>query len=83
MTTIAMVIGMLPIALASGAAAEMNNGLAIVIIGGLLSSLFLTLVIVPVVYMMVVRLEERFTKHKDSNYGELMVADYEPLNHEE
>src|SRR5690606_27259595 len=33
MTTIAMVFGMLPIALASGAAAEMNNGLAIVIIG--------------------------------------------------
>src|SRR5690606_31305836 len=58
MTTIAMVFGMLPIALASGAAAEMNNGLAIVIIGGLLSSLFLTLVIVPVVYLIVVNLEE-------------------------
>ncbi|MBQ0152741.1 MAG: efflux RND transporter permease subunit, partial [Chryseobacterium sp.] len=50
MTTIAMIFGMLPIALAKGAGAEMNNGLAWVIIGGLTSSLFLTLIIVPVVY---------------------------------
>ncbi len=62
MTTIAMVFGMLPIAMASGAAAEMNNGLAIVIIGGLLSSLFLTLVIVPVVYLIVVKLERKLAK---------------------
>lgn len=76
MTTIAMVFGMLPIALASGAAAEMNNGLAIVIIGGLLSSLFLTLVMVPVVYLIVVGLEERFSKTKDVKYEDLIVADY-------
>ncbi|MDX5477824.1 MAG: efflux RND transporter permease subunit, partial [Cyclobacteriaceae bacterium] len=50
MTTLAMVIGMLPIALASGAGAEWKNGLAWVIIGGLLSSMFLTLVVVPVIY---------------------------------
>jgi HAE1 family hydrophobic/amphiphilic exporter-1 len=36
-----------PIALASGAGAEWKNGLAWVIIGGLISSLFLTLIIVP------------------------------------
>ena len=41
---------MLPIALANGAGAEMNKGLAWVIIGGLTSSLFLTLIIVPIVY---------------------------------
>jgi multidrug efflux pump subunit AcrB len=39
MTTIAMVFGMFPIALASGAGAEWKNGLAWVIIGGLISSL--------------------------------------------
>lgn len=50
MTTIAMVIGMLPIAMASGPGAELKNGLAWVVIGGLLSSLFLTLIVVPVVY---------------------------------
>ena len=50
MTTLAMVIGMLPIALASGAGAEWKNGLAWVLIGGLTSSMFLTLIVVPVVY---------------------------------
>lgn len=52
MTTIAMAIGMLPIAMASGPGAELKNGLAWVVIGGLLSSLFLTLIVVPVVYQL-------------------------------
>jgi HAE1 family hydrophobic/amphiphilic exporter-1 len=51
MTTLAMVFGMLPIALASGEASEVKNGLAWAIIGGLTSSLLLTLVLVPSVYM--------------------------------
>ncbi|WP_288870249.1 efflux RND transporter permease subunit, partial [uncultured Capnocytophaga sp.] len=51
MTTIAMVAGMIPLAIANGAGAEVNNGLAIVIIGGLISSLFLTLIVVPLVYL--------------------------------
>ncbi len=83
MTTIAMVFGMLPIALATGAAAEMNNGLAIVIIGGLLSSLFLTLIIVPVVYLIVVRLETKFSKHEKVDYEAQMVADYKHLHPED
>ncbi len=51
MTTLAMVFGMLPIALATGAGAETKKGLAWVIIGGLTSSLLLTLVLVPSAYM--------------------------------
>lgn len=53
MTTIAMVIGMLPIAVASGPGASWKNGLAWAIIGGLLSSMFLTLVVIPVLYQVV------------------------------
>ncbi|MFA5245974.1 MAG: efflux RND transporter permease subunit, partial [Pedobacter sp.] len=53
MTTLSMVIGMLPIALASGTASEWKNGLAWVIIGGLLSSLILTVFLVPVIYYLV------------------------------
>jgi HAE1 family hydrophobic/amphiphilic exporter-1 len=45
-----MVFGMLPMAIATGAGAEMKNGMAWVIIGGLLSSLALTLLLVPCVY---------------------------------
>ncbi len=83
MTTIAMVFGMLPIAMANGEASSMNNGLAIVIIGGLLSSLFLTLIIVPVVYYILVGLEERFFRHKNKDYDALMVEKYEHLHPDE
>jgi len=62
MTTLSMVIGMLPIALAKGTASEWKNGLAWVIIGGLLSSLILTVYLVPVVYYAVDSLKEKFTK---------------------
>ncbi|MGX5818096.1 efflux RND transporter permease subunit [Chitinophaga lutea] len=60
MTTIAMVIGMLPIALATGGVASTKNGLAWVIIGGLISSMFLTLIVVPVIYMVVDKLMAKF-----------------------
>ncbi len=79
MTTIAMVIGMLPIALASGAGAEWKNGLAWVIIGGLLSSLFLTLIVVPVIYAIFDRLVNRFSKKKPVPIEELMTAGYVPV----
>jgi HAE1 family hydrophobic/amphiphilic exporter-1 len=61
MTTLAMAIGMLPIALAKGTASEWKNGLAWVIIGGLLSSLILTVYLVPMVYYLVDRLKERIS----------------------
>lgn len=50
MTTIAMVIGMLPIALSTSSGSEWKNSLAWVIIGGLSTSLCLTIFIVPMVY---------------------------------
>lgn len=50
MTTLSMVIGMLPIALSHSSGAEWKSGLAWALIGGLTSSLILTLVLVPVVY---------------------------------
>lgn len=64
MTTIAMIIGMLPIALGKGTASEWKNGLAWVIIGGLFSSLILTVYLVPMVYYLVDRLKEKFTTKK-------------------
>ncbi|PQA93905.1 hydrophobic/amphiphilic exporter-1, HAE1 family [Chryseobacterium piscicola] len=77
MTTIAMIFGMIPIAIAKGAGAEMNNGLAWVIIGGLTSSLFLTLIIVPVVYSLFDSLLRRMGKGKPVDYDAEMVAEYE------
>ena len=77
MTTIAMVAGMIPLAIASGAGAEINNALAIVIIGGLISSLFLTLIIVPLVYLIFDNISKRFSKGTKPDYDRLMIADYE------
>ena len=53
MTTIAMVFAMLPLALSSGAGSEIKSPMAISIIGGLLSSMLLTLLIVPVMYRLI------------------------------
>lgn len=76
MTTIAMIFGMLPIALASGAGAEFNKGLAWVVIGGLTSSLFLTLIIVPVVYSLFDSILRRMGQHEKTDYEAEMKADY-------
>lgn len=64
MTTLAMVFGMLPIALATGTASEWKNGLAWVIIGGLLSSLILTVFLVPMVYYLVDTAKEKTNRKK-------------------
>ncbi len=60
MTTIAMVIGMVPIATATGAGAEWKNSLAWVLIGGLTSSMLLTIYLVPMAYYLVDRLGEKW-----------------------
>jgi HAE1 family hydrophobic/amphiphilic exporter-1 len=61
MTTLSMIFGMLPIALATGAGSEWKNGMAWALIGGLTSSLFLTLIVVPVVYSLVDKMKMRFS----------------------
>jgi HAE1 family hydrophobic/amphiphilic exporter-1 len=82
MTTIAMVAGMLPIALANGAGSAWKNGLAWSIIGGLSSSMFLTLVVVPIIYKIVDSLlirtglenKERKQKYQELKLEELVEA---------
>ena len=58
MTSLAMIAGMMPIAMATGAGAEVKSGMAWVIIGGLTSSLVLTLVLVPTMFYIVERLRQ-------------------------
>lgn len=59
MTTIAMVLGMIPIALGIGTSSETNTPMAIAVIGGLLTSTLLTLVVVPVAYTYVDSWEDK------------------------
>jgi len=53
MTTLTMIFGMLPIALSKAPGTEWKSGLAWALVGGLTSSMFLTLLLVPVMYMKV------------------------------
>jgi HAE1 family hydrophobic/amphiphilic exporter-1 len=64
MTTIAMVIGMVPIATATGSGAEWKNGLAWVLMGGLTSSMFLTIIVVPMMYYVVDRIKDKLSAIK-------------------
>ena len=65
MTTFAMVLGMMPIAIGIGEGAETRSPMAIATIGGLITSLFLTLVVVPVVYDLFDELQAKvFRKNK-------------------
>lgn len=62
MTTLAMVFGMLPIAVSAGSGSEYKSAFAWVLVGGLTSSLLLTLVLVPVVYVKVENLKITMTR---------------------
>jgi HAE1 family hydrophobic/amphiphilic exporter-1 len=81
MTTIAMVIGMIPIAIAKGSGAEWKNGLAWILIGGLTSSMFLTIIVVPMMYYIVDRIKEKlnFKKNKNSE-DELLIGSTEGIS---
>ncbi|GEO06265.1 multidrug ABC transporter [Adhaeribacter aerolatus] len=81
MTTLAMVIGMLPIALAGGAVAASKNGLAWALIGGLSSSMFLTLIVVPIIYYLFDRVLAKFGLDKSTKI-ELEEKTMEELEHE-
>ncbi|MCC6725425.1 MAG: efflux RND transporter permease subunit [Saprospiraceae bacterium] len=64
MTTLSMSIGFLPIALAKGAGSEWKNGLAWALIGGLTSSMVLTLFIVPVMFQFIEGFRELIGRFK-------------------
>ena len=74
MTTVAMVAGMLPSALAIGAGGEFRSPMAIAVIGGLLFSTVLSLVFVPAVFTLIDDVS-RFVWH----FGRRMISSKEAL----
>ena len=59
MTTLALVGGMLPLALGTGPGAEERRAIAVVVIGGQSLSLLLTLIVTPVAFTMVEQVLDR------------------------
>lgn len=63
MTTLSTILGMLPIALGIGAGAELRQSMGVVLVGGLTTSTILTLIVVPLMYLL-------FEEWKAKNYVE-------------
>jgi multidrug efflux pump len=67
MTTMAALLGGLPLALGTGTGSELRHPLGITIVGGLLVSQLLTLYTTPVVYLWFDRLASRFSRYRIGN----------------
>ncbi|MFM8437992.1 MAG: efflux RND transporter permease subunit, partial [Candidatus Kapaibacterium sp.] len=72
-TTVAMIFGMFPIAFSHSAGSEWKSGLAFALIGGLTSSMFFTLVLVPVVYYLMTRGSKKVSHTADLEQAPLFT----------
>jgi len=82
MTSIAFILGIFPLVIATGNGAASRNSLGTVVFGGMVVSTFLNLFVVPVLYVLIISMEERIRprKHKGTNgNGAANAGDIAPL----
>ncbi len=75
MTTVAMIAGMMPIALGIGAGSEVRSPMAVAVVGGLVTSTFLTLIVVPVVFTYVDDWKNKLKNFRKKNPTEAAKTD--------
>jgi multidrug efflux pump len=78
MTTMAALLGALPLALGTGTGSELRRPLGITIVGGLLLSQILTLYTTPVIYLYMERLARSFHKKHPTPSPDLPVTEPAP-----
>jgi HAE1 family hydrophobic/amphiphilic exporter-1 len=64
MTSLSMILAMIPLVLGLSAGGEFRQGMSIAIMGGLITSTLLTLLIVPVAYALVVGWQDRWNARR-------------------
>jgi len=74
MTTFAAIFGTLPIALGTGAGAELRQPLGVAVVGGLVLSQLLTLYITPVIYLYLDRFDRMLRRRLEPQLAEVQEA---------
>jgi HAE1 family hydrophobic/amphiphilic exporter-1 len=69
MTTMAALLGVLPIAIGSGSGADARRGLGVAVVGGLFFSQFLTLYITPVFYTYMDSFQNWLSRRRSARHG--------------
>jgi len=86
MTSLALIIGLLPMAMAHGVGANGNKALGVGSIGGMLIGMILQVLFVPALFIIFQKIQERFTplQWKDTNNDavESEIVQYTPLGNE-
>lgn len=78
MTTAAMILGMLPVALGFGAGAELRSSMGVVVVGGLITSTILTLVVVPQMYIFMDNLQNAWRRYRQRTTGQKISGQSTP-----
>lgn len=80
MTTLAMIFGMIPTAVATGASTEMRAPMGQAIIGGLITSTILTLFVVPIIYTILDDLKMKINKITHKKSSKINIEEESNLN---
>ncbi|HTL48116.1 MAG TPA: efflux RND transporter permease subunit, partial [Verrucomicrobiae bacterium] len=84
MSALSSAIGLLPLALGLGEGAELRSPMAVAMLGGTLSSTFLTLIVIPLFYILLTRVSEKiFGPEEEESDEKAGVSDTPPEMEEE
>ncbi len=74
MTATVATIGMMPAALATGVGSDVQRGVAIVVIGGLILATLLTLFVIPTFYYSLERIAEQWSARREATSGQNLAS---------